>query len=547
MEIIEGVIIIVIIAIQLLIAYRLKLKISEYCDIYNIESLPSVKHCFITKHDFESVDSSNISVVLQRGSSESELVDNVEYIEIVCLEDKKGNEILSTIIKYINVYLIKNKGVTVDFHIIKDIVDKHTETLETQIENRVPAPLYLGLAATMLGIIVGLFSVKFTGSADALDAIQPLINGVKWAMSASVIGLIITTIFSIKLYKDAQIEVDEEKNEFLSKLQSELMPKMSRGKLPEVSILSEKLDVFARNTAGAVSQLDKIVQTSSAAIAQEQAILSEIRAIDIKKVTSANITVFSKLDEMMDSFDTFAKYYEELDKSMLSTTELLSNLKQFVNNTQNVNIILEEIKSIVRQSSEATDFFNKHIQSFEKYNESVNNAVATNDLAFRNAIKQLTLSTQNQIESFNTLVANYDTKLSNAFTQSVDKFTQTMDAQVQRTEQAFIDGRPKFEMLNELVKLGKLDGIDSRLKSLEDHVINGNKAIIIELKNINSSISNKRSSEGYSPNNIEIVDAKGTDFFSRNLSVFMNTLKIVMYISITVYAVISMLKNFNVL
>ena len=34
-------------------------------------------------------------------------------------------------------YLIKNKGASIDFHLIKDIVDKHTQTIETQIENTV--------------------------------------------------------------------------------------------------------------------------------------------------------------------------------------------------------------------------------------------------------------------------------------------------------------------------------------------------------------------------------------------------------------------------
>ena len=171
---------------------------------------------------------------------------------------------MSTIVYYINVYLIKNKGATMDFHLIKDIVDKHTENIETQIENRIPAPLYLGLAATMIGIIIGLFSVNFGGNgADAMDAIQPLIDGVKMAMVGSVSGLIITTIFSIKIYKDALTEAGDEKSEFLSKLQSELMPRMAKGKMPEVAILSDKLDVFARTTTSTVSQLNDIVKTSN--------------------------------------------------------------------------------------------------------------------------------------------------------------------------------------------------------------------------------------------------------------------------------------------
>ena len=481
--IIEIIIVLGIISIQLYLAYKLWFKIKMYRAIFDFEDLPIISQKNISK---EVIQTGDVSQILQ-------YVDNGEgVINITYLNYIPKSKVLSTVVKYINVYLIKNKGASIDFHLIKDIVDKHTQTIETQIENRIPAPLYLGLAATMIGIIAGLMSIDFSSSDNPLDAIQPLIDGIKWAMSASVIGLLITTFFSIKIYKDAQTEADEEKSEFLSKLQSELMPRMATGKLPEVSILSDKIDLFARATSSSVAQLSDIVKMSNKTIEHEQTLIKDIANLDVKGLSTANVKVFKNLDGMMDSFQNFAKYYNELDKSMSSTTELLSNLNQFVRNTQNVNTVLEEIKNSISQSNQATTFFNKHIQSFERYNDSVNVAVAKNDSAFQEAVSQLSEATQKQFDSFNNLISGFDSKLSEAFTQSVEIFTKTMDEQVRRTETAFETGRPKFEKLDNLDKLVKLEAIEDRLGSLETKLVNvissGNKDLVAALaKGINSS------------------------------------------------------------
>lgn len=534
--IIEIIIIIGIIAFQFYLAYKLWFKIKMYKAIYDFEDLPMISQKNVSKEVIESGDVAKILQYVDVGEG---------TINITFLKYIPKSKVLTTIVKYINVYLIKNKGATIDFHLIKDIVNTHTETIETQIENRVPAPLYLGLAATMVGIIVGLFSVDFSGnSTAALNAIQPLIDGVKWAMSASVIGLIITTIFSIKIYKDAQTEAEEEKSEFLSKLQSELMPKMATGNLPEVSILSDKLDGFARTTNNTVSQLDEIVRMSHKSVEYEHLLVKDISNLDVKGLTTANIKVFKNLEGMMDSFKNFAGYYNKLDKSLASTDELLTNLKNFVNNTKSVNIILEEIKNSIGQSNEATTFFNKHIQSFERYNDAVIEAVAKNDSAFQKAVEQLTNATLKQFDSFTELISTFDSKLTDAFTKSVQKFAQTMDDQVKRTEEAFEKGRPKFEKLDkldELDKLNKLETIEERLISIESQLIsvisNGNKDIVSALKNISKPGDGNHSPQIYET---EVVRTSLID-------IIIKVLKISTYVVIIIYGSHSVLQYFNLM
>jgi hypothetical protein len=481
----EVLIISTIIIFQIIIARDLFFKIRIYKAIFDFEDLPTITQKKVSKTVFKS---GNVYEIL---TFEGE----VGGVNITYLQYNNKSRVLSTMVKYINVYLIKNKGATIDFHLIKDIVDKHTETSQNEIENRIPAPLYLGLAATMLGIIIGLFSVNFDANSDALNAIQPLINGVKWAMSASVIGLIITTVFSIKIYKDAQVEADEEKSEFLSKLQSELMPKMATGKMPEVAILSDKLDIFARNTSSSISQLDSIVRNTSNTVEREQQLIRDIRKLDVAKITSANVQVFSELDNMMDSFKNFANYYNKLNSSMEATTDLVNELQRFISSTENINVVLEGIKNNIEESNAATTFFNAHIQSFERYGDAVNEAVINADSKMTKAISELGRLTEEQFSSFNEAIANFDSKLSTAFTHSIEKFTEAMEAQILRTEMAFAESRPKFEkldkldLLDQLSQLDQLPSINVRLESLEKNLANAfnknSQEIILALKEKN--------------------------------------------------------------
>ena len=97
---------------------------------------------------------------------------------------------------------------------IQDIVDRQINTLEDQIRPLISLPLYLGLMTTMIGIILGLFSMPDLASAmtgnfeknDSLlnEGITSLIGGVKIAMIASFIGLGLTTFLSTKIFREAQ-------------------------------------------------------------------------------------------------------------------------------------------------------------------------------------------------------------------------------------------------------------------------------------------------------------------------------------------------------
>ena len=116
-----------------------------------------------------------------------------------------------------------------------------------------------------------------------------------------------------------------------------------------------------------------------------------------------------------------------------------------------------------------------------------------------------------------------------------------MDEQVRRTETAFETGRPKFEKLDNLDKLVKLEAIEDRLGSLETKLVNvissGNKDLIAALANKTNS-SEKVSSKNDDPR----LPPKAS-FINRLLLVF----KIGAYTTIISYGIHTLFMYFDIL
>ncbi|MCB0752204.1 MAG: hypothetical protein KDC52_12075, partial [Ignavibacteriae bacterium] len=56
----------------------------------------------------------------------------------------KSNPIFESLLHSINVYLLRNKGATTDFNLIRDITERNIDTEDDDISQTVTVPLYLG-------------------------------------------------------------------------------------------------------------------------------------------------------------------------------------------------------------------------------------------------------------------------------------------------------------------------------------------------------------------------------------------------------------------
>ena len=177
MSLLVPFIVVVIIALQIFFFVKNVLRMREYKQIFSEESSWGIAH-----------------------NSETKFVSGIYG---------RGNKVFESIKDSINKYLENNSGSVIDFSLLKDAVDRHCDSVENDINTLTPTPLYCGLAGTMAGVIVGLSSLLTTGSITALlssgsgnfgtaaEGVNDLLSGVAWAMLASIMGILLTTIASL--------------------------------------------------------------------------------------------------------------------------------------------------------------------------------------------------------------------------------------------------------------------------------------------------------------------------------------------------------------
>ena len=249
-----------------------------------------------------------------------------------------SNPALKIIIESINVYLEKNKGNSIDYHLMKDIVDRNCDALEDEIQAQLPMPLYAGLAGTMSGVIVGVGYLWLNGGLKQLlnvsgqannstvstgaEGIEAVLGGIALAMVASFVGIVLTTIGSWKT-KAAKVEVEQGKQGFLSWLQQELLPKLKTGVDAEIGKITDNIKESNASFAANTTKLNATLKDINQAISGMTGMLQTLKGLNVVQFASANIQVYEKLKNCSDELGKFAEYITSLD-AFIAKIDLLS-------------------------------------------------------------------------------------------------------------------------------------------------------------------------------------------------------------------------------
>lgn len=406
---------------------------------------------------------------------------NDSIVKIPLVQSLGENDVISRIIETLNGYLINNYGAAVNFSIIKDIIDREVDVKDEEISQSIPTPLYLGLAATMIGIIFGLLAMPKLNGDGFADGINALINGVKLAMTASLTGLLCTTLLSSYFYKKAKRTVLRDKNDQLSYLQSKLLPELVRAEDTGVSGLKASLDRFARE-ATKISDNVKIAANQTGMNLQAQLdIISKVENLNMTRISRVNLELFDRLEINMSAFNQFSNYLELMNK-------ISDNLVNFSNRTENVEIIASEIKSTLKDSKELSKFLTAHFQQIESAGAGALQAVDLSDSHFRDAIGKLTTETNTRIAALNNLSDTSESTLKEIFDGIGTKLNEITEKHLNSLTLAYNESIPHFDDLDNLKILPELSNKSSvQSKELIDSINQLNRS----LNSISSKIDNQ--------------------------------------------------------
>lgn len=294
----------------------------------------------------------------------------------------ENSEVFEEITSDVNSYIMNCKNSSPDFHLMKDIVERKCDRYEEEAEAIIPFPLYCGLAGTIFGIIFGLGGIGlseggFSGFVNNPGAsIGALLSGIAFAMIVSFLGLLFTTLLSIK-HKNVKAEVDTQKNKFYNWLQYSVMPSMA-GDLPAaVNQLREYLGSFNHQLDHNVKKMSSVFGNATQAFEQQKDILQAIQELDVAKMARYNMKVLERFEESINHVDQFNKVFDTLKSAAEHIEDHQTNIRSIADASSQINEnIVRFIEDVDKHIAEATNSVNGVMQ---KQQEAIIRALENND------------------------------------------------------------------------------------------------------------------------------------------------------------------------
>lgn len=335
--------------------------------------------------------------------------------------NETSNTIFEGLLHSINVYLLRNKGATTDFNLIKDITERNIDTEDEDISQRITTPLYLGLMGTMLGIIFGLVNLFIvSGDGDNFE-IKGFLLGVSIAMSASFIGLLFT-VFNSTYYKGARKNVEIAKNDFYTFIQTELLPILNQSASSSVFTLHTNLVKFNDNFTVNINRLTGLLNKNYDAVIAQDNILQNLENIDITEFAKANIKVLRELKAGTEDLHKFNQYLSSLNATVDGTTRLSSSFQTLLNKANNFEGLAEKLDSRIEESNKLVQFLNDHYEVLSDRSDLLNDSVKKVDDVLNKSLVELREHTAEKIDAIKDITIKEEDLMTKAFADNRSHF-----------------------------------------------------------------------------------------------------------------------------
>lgn len=289
----------------------------------------------------------------------------------------------------INSYLVHNKNKTFDYHILKEIVNRNSQSFEDEVDTMLTVPLYWGLIATILGIAFGIIFFAWNDLANLLsgsdmnpEGIKILLTDVGIAMIASLAGVFFTKQ-STAHYNEARTEMVKNKNRFLTWIQTDLMSKLSDDITGALIKMTQDLNEFNRTFADNTRELKETLSTVKDNYDGQVKLLEAIDKIKINKIAKANIEVYDKLQGCT----------EELEKLF----EIFANSEEYVTKVVELNNKIGSVEERTQLFEELGNYFKNEIEFVRDRQGMMRQQMSSIDSVLQDALSNLGDSLSNSI------------------------------------------------------------------------------------------------------------------------------------------------------
>lgn len=414
--------------------------------------------------------------------------DSVSLNENIQIETSHDSEAFENIVSTLNRYLDENSEQVSDYHLMKDVVARNREISESEIETLIPFTQYIGLVGTMIGIFIGVSILVFGGGIESLmsgsssalsdSGVTDLLGGVALAVISSAVGLGLTMRASY-LFKEAKRDVELRENNFLSWIQSELLPNLSTDFTSTLVKMTNNLSEFNETFSTNTQKLDKTLSKVNDSYLGQAKLLEELERIDITNIAAANVKVYNHLKNCTQEIGLLAASLKDARLYVEAVRELTSRLGEAE----------ERAKTWERMGQ----FFEREIKEIEQRKAYISEVVGNVDEKLESSINQLGIMSKEKVDNMAEKIVDQNEKLDKAlYSQQIlleGKLKQMSDAIEERNKRLsetfdYLDQIVKSlpeqmrQSSNELSNLSKIkQGIENLQKAIEE---NANNSVVTE-------------------------------------------------------------------
>lgn len=307
----------------------------------------------------------------------------------------------------INSYLVHNKNKTYDYHILKEIVDRNSQSLEDEVDTMLTVPLYWGLIATIFGIAFGvvIFAWKdlanlLSGSDMSPEGIKILLTDVGIAMFASLAGVFFTKQ-STAHYNEARTEMAKNKNHFLTWIQTDLMSKLSDDISGALIKMAQDLNNFNQTFANNTRELKETLSAVKNNYEGQVKLLQVIDKLKINKIAKANIEVYDKLQGCTEELENLFEIFANSEAYVSKVVELNRNIGSIEERTQLFEELGNYFKKEIEFVSDRQGMMRQQISSIDSV---LQEALSNLGDSLSNSIGDLTVNFQEQNQRIRLLI-----------------------------------------------------------------------------------------------------------------------------------------------
>lgn len=336
-----------------------------------------------------------------------------KYIEVTLIQSSQSGPVLDKVLSSVNTYLLRNKGAVSDFNLIKDVVERNTDAVDEEINALLPLPLYLGLMGTMIGIVIGLFSMPSISDDNFESAIDMLIGGVKIAMIASFIGLLLTVVLSGYKYKGAKLQAEGLKNDMFTWIQTQLLPVLSQNISSSIYSLQANLlkfnDTFSVNVSGFNDVMNKILHSFDSQVN----LMNELKEVDVAQLAKLNVNVLQELRVSTKEFEKFTQFLNQLNVFVANADRLNLNINNQLERTQAVEVIANSMENNIEANKQLMHVLQMEMREFDNRKQMVTDAVINVDNTLTKSLDSLKLHIAEQIDAIKNITIKEENLLEN--------------------------------------------------------------------------------------------------------------------------------------